>query len=104
MCCNEPLSNRRVTAFAHRITSPRIALKAIRATDEIVIIGFSLPPTDYRPRVLLQLAGLDRTPPPRIILVDPHAEDVVERYEKYVRTDIEKKQVTWTEWFAEITD
>jgi hypothetical protein len=29
------------------------------------------------------------------------ADDVVKNYKKYVRTDIEKKQATWTEWFAE---
>lgn len=78
------------------------AHKFIRSAEEIVVIGFSLPPTDYRPRVLLQLAGLEsRTKARRLILVSPHACEVAKHYRKFVSLPIECRNSDWREWMEE---
>jgi hypothetical protein len=56
------------------------ALDMVREADEIVVIGFSLPETDLRPRILLQLSRLNRQSPPRLILVDPNAPELCKHY------------------------
>jgi hypothetical protein len=78
----------------------RRAFQFARAAEEFVIIGFSLPSTDYRPRVLLQLAGIDRSPSPRLLLLDPNACQVAERYRRAVPLPIECYQGSWVEWSA----
>jgi hypothetical protein len=54
------------------------ALDVIRSVDEIVIIGYSLPDSDFRPRILLQLAGLYRKKLPSITIVDPNAYGLID--------------------------
>lgn|GEM_PF-5099463 len=78
----------------------RSALHQMRSADEIVIIGYSLPDTDFRPRILFQLAGWDAQRHPRITLIDPNADRVAARYQRCVRVPIEPVESTWGEWFA----
>jgi len=78
------------------------ALDFILSAEEIVVIGFSLPPTDYRPRVLLQLAGFDgKTKARRLILVSPHACEVAKHYRKFVSIPIKCYTSDWREWLAD---
>ncbi len=58
------------------------ALGMVRNADEIVVIGFSLPPADLRPRILLQLAQLNRNPAPSLTIVDPNATVLCNHYHK----------------------
>ena len=77
----------------------RRALDMLRQADEIIIIGYSLPPLDFRPRVLFQAAVVDREP--RIRLVAPNADDLARKnYQPYIRVRIEPVATSWQEWFA----
>ncbi len=78
----------------------RSALHQMRSADEIVVIGYSLPDTDFRPRILFQLAGWDAQRQPRITLIDPNADGVVTRYQRCTSVPIESVKSTWSEWFT----
>lgn len=58
------------------------ALNMVRRADEIVVIGFSLPAADLRPRILLQLAQLDRNPAPALLIIDPRATALCKHYRR----------------------
>lgn len=58
------------------------ALDMVQTANEIIVIGFSLPKADLRPRILLQLAKLHRNPLPKLIIVDPNAAALRDHYEK----------------------
>lgn len=51
------------------------ALRTARDADRLIVIGFSLPATDLRPRLLLQLAQVKRSTPPHLTIVDPDPDD-----------------------------
>lgn len=76
------------------------ALQMVRSTDEIVVIGFSLPAADWRPRILLQLARLNRQPPPKLILVDPNAKSLAEHYRRLTGFDPEPCTETLEAWLS----
>ena len=64
--------------FAH-VLDPlwRNAEQAIRETDELVIIGYSLPPTDSRAATLFR-AAIGQDVVPKIVIVNPDAAGVSE--------------------------
>lgn len=74
------------------------AYKMMRQASDIFVIGFSLPPTDYRPRLLFQIATLKRDPLPRMHIVDPAANDLVDRYKEAVKVEIEPIAQPWSDW------
>jgi hypothetical protein len=74
------------------------ALNTLRAAEEVVVMGYSLPPTDFRPRILLQLAALDRLSLPRVYLVDPHAAEVAAGYRRWISAPVQETQTGWIEW------
>jgi len=65
--------------FAH-VLDPlwRHAEEAIASAEQLVLIGYSLPPTDARSAALLRRVGHGRTPP-KIIVVNPDGAAVAER-------------------------
>lgn len=76
------------------------ALRTVRGADEIVVIGYSLPVQDFRPRLLLQLAAVERNPQPRIVLVDPDPEKgVLARYREFISSPLEAVNTQWQNWF-----
>ena len=79
------------------------AFNMLRQAEEICVIGYSLPDTDFRPRILFQLAGVNRDNCPRICLVDPKADKVAERYKKFINLSVELVNNTWAGWFNTLT-
>ena len=79
------------------------ALGFVRQADELVVIGYSLPETDIRPRLLLQLAGWEARRSPQLTIVDPHAEEVKRRYLNHVRYSITEENDSWIDWFNAAT-
>jgi len=80
----------------------RRALNMVRAAEEVAVIGYSLPPTDFRPRILLQLAGTGRNGLPRVCVVDPRATEVAARYRRWVSSPVQEAQANWDEWFDQM--
>jgi len=78
------------------------ALDVLRSADEIVIIGYSLPDADFRPRILLQLAGLYRKKLPSIRIIDPNAKRLISRYKRFSQLDIIPIEKSWNDWFIDI--
>ena len=78
------------------------ALDVLRSVDEIVIIGYSLPYTDFRPRILLQLAGLYREKLPSIKIIDPYANRLIDHYKRFSQLKIIPIEKSWNDWFREI--
>lgn len=76
----------------------RNALDMLRGADEICVIGFSLPSTDYRPRILLQAATLERNPVPSLRIVDPNSEAIGLRYREVLGVHPELLGTTWEKW------
>ena len=76
------------------------ALDVIRSVDEIVVIGYSLPNTDFRPRILLQLAGLYRKKMPSITIIDPNADRLMNHYKRFSMLEITPIKKSWKDWFA----
>jgi hypothetical protein len=73
------------------------ALEMFRQAEEIIVIGYSLPFQDFRPRVLFQAGTIERQP--RIHIVDPNAQDVVSKnYAPYVCARIEPISSPWQDW------
>jgi len=87
-------------------TSPWIQLQWQRAlnmtkeAEEICVIGYSLPETDFRPRILFQLAGVNANPDKRILLIGPNANNVAGRYRKYINLPIDPIEKPWFEWLT----
>lgn len=77
------------------------AYQMMCAASDIVVIGFSLPAADYRPRVLFQVATLQRDPLPKIHIVDPVADQRVDHFKTVVGVEIEPIVKPWSEWFDE---
>jgi len=75
----------------------RRALNMVRAAEEVIVIGYSLPPTDFRPRILLQLAGMSRNGLPRVRVVDPRAAEVAARYRQWISSPVQEVQAGWVE-------
>jgi len=76
----------------------RRALNMVRAAEEVIVIGYSLPPTDFRPRILFQLAGLSRDGLPQVRVVDPRAAEVAARYRQWISSPVQEIQANWIEW------
>lgn len=72
-----------------------LALDMVRKAEELVIIGYSLPTTDIRPRLLLQFANFqgDRRIPIR--LIDPKGEDLRRHFERVVGPPLETISQPW---------
>jgi hypothetical protein len=71
------------------------ALDMVSKADEVVIIGYSLPGTDIRPRLLLQLARFRRSKLIPIRLVDPRAEYLRSHFEGVVGSPLEVISQPW---------
>jgi hypothetical protein len=78
------------------------ALDALRSIDQIVIIGYSLPDTDFRPRILLQLAGLYRERLPSITIIDPDANRLADHYKRFSQLEIIPIEQSWKDWFRDM--
>jgi hypothetical protein len=72
-----------------------VALDMVRNADEVVIIGYSLPITDIRPRLLLQLVRFRRDRLIPIRLVDPKGEDLRGHFERVVGSPLEIINRPW---------
>jgi hypothetical protein len=75
------------------------ALKMVRDADEIVVVGYSLPPHDYRPRILLQVAGFQRVPRHAFWVVVPEPLVVENRYHEFI-PQAKAISSSWVDWFA----
>jgi hypothetical protein len=71
------------------------ALDMMSKADEVVIIGYSLPITDIRPRLLLQFARFRRNKLIPIRLIDPRAEDLRSHFEGVVGSPLEIISQPW---------
>jgi len=56
------------------------ALESITNADEIIIIGYSFPETDYKSDRLFRTAFSKRSNMPHIVIIDPNPERVAERF------------------------
>ena len=74
------------------------ALRMVRSADVLVVIGFSLPKADIRPRLLFQLAHVDRPKPPRVQLVAPNATKLRKHYKKLTGLRAEPFDMRFEEW------
>lgn len=77
-----------------------LALQSVTNARTIVIIGYSLPEADLRPRLLLRLAGVDR-PKPRIEVVDPMPTAIASRVEAATGIAPVVHTTTWEEWIRQ---
>jgi hypothetical protein len=77
-----------------------IALDLLREADEWNVAGFSLPPADIRPKLLMQLALIGREPPPQINLVLPTDENgiVQENFRSALGIDVNWIAERFEEW------
>lgn len=77
------------------------ALQMVRSADELFVIGFSLPPADIRPRLLMQLSRLPRPGrPPKLILIDPNATNLAIHYRRLTGLEAEPFTGTLRDWLA----
>jgi thiamine pyrophosphate-dependent acetolactate synthase large subunit-like protein len=56
------------------------AKESIAKADEIVIIGYSFPETDYKSDLLFRQAFSERSDMPKITILDPFPENIVDRF------------------------
>ena len=96
----EPNVNKRYDNHWIRLQWKRAA-NMLRDVEEITVIGFSLPDTDHRPRELLKGARENGTPTPKLILVDPNAELLVEHYRKLTGFSAEPYAGKVQQWVEE---
>lgn len=74
------------------------ALDMVRGADELIVIGFSLPLADLRPRILLQLTRVQRPSPPVLRVVDPSASALRGHYQKLTGLDARPFDGTLEQW------
>lgn len=72
-----------------------IALDMVRTAEEIIIIGYSLPPTDIRPRILLSLIRFRREKCIPIKLIDPKGESLRNHFKNIVGSPLEIVNERW---------
>jgi len=84
--------------FAH-VLEPlwQRAERAIASADRLVLIGYSLPPTDARAAALLRRAARDRTAP-EILVVNPDAATVADRVADVLGVDVDRLRVESTDF------
>lgn len=76
-----PVKKKEYNSFGNLFTSLwEKAEKELSEASEIYIIGYSFPKTDYRSSELFKKAFLKRTNMPKIIIVNPNPELIVERF------------------------
>lgn len=82
------------------------ALDLLREADEWNVAGFSLPPADIRPKLLMQLALIGREPSPQVNLVLPTDEDgaVRERFRSALGFDVNWLAQRFEEWVDRLSD
>lgn len=76
------------------------ALEMARRADELIVIGFSLPHADLRPRILLQLSRWNRAPAPHLTIVDPNAASLVDHYRRLTGFEPHPFDGTLGSWLA----
>jgi hypothetical protein len=76
------------------------ALDMVRSADELIVIGFSLPEADIRPRLLLQLCHVNRPQAPRIMIVARNAEELRDRYKRLTGLNAYALRPTLEEWLC----
>lgn len=74
------------------------ALDMARQAERLVVIGFSLPETDLRPRLLLQLSRIQRSHPPQLTIVAPNAVELRDHYRAFAGFDAESFSGTLKDW------
>ena len=72
----------------------------MQRAHDVYVIGFSLPPTDYRPRIMFQVAAMDRDPPPIVHIIAPNAKRLANRYGEVVNLEIQPVQASWVDWMV----
>jgi len=75
----------------------RRALDIVRTAQEIIVLGYSLPDSDFRPRILLQLAGFNRNEEVQLKLVDPRAAQILDRYKRFLAFKVDTITSPWQE-------
>lgn len=76
------------------------AYRIMQRAHDVYVIGFSLPPTDYRPRIMFQVAAMDRDPPPIVHIIAPNAKRLANRYGEVVNLEIQPVQASWVDWMV----
>lgn len=74
------------------------ALKMMQEADEIIVIGFSLPEFDLRPRLLFQLCQLRRVVMPKLTIVAPRAARLADHYRKWTGLNADPVTGTLEDW------
>jgi hypothetical protein len=77
------------------------ALRMVRGADQLVVIGFSLPEADLRPRLLLQLSRVQWPTPSRLMIVAPNADELRDHYRRLTRFDAAPVSGTLEGWVAQ---
>ncbi len=72
-----------------------VALDMVRNSEEVIIIGYSLPETDIRPRLLIQLARFRREKDIPITLIDPCGKKLAEHFERFVGQPLTIIDANW---------
>lgn len=70
------------------------AFEELRQANRIIIIGYSLPPTDIYFRDFLTLCLKDSDPLKRIVVIDPN-KSIKERYESFFETDFSRRYLNF---------
>ena len=78
-----------------------VAYDMLHRADQIFVIGFSMPPTDYRPRVLFQAAAMDRERSSELHIIAPNARELERHYRAVVGGPITPVQASWIDWMNE---
>ena len=76
------------------------AVNAIISANEIIIIGYSLPPADSASKQLLA-TSVRNSNVSRITVIDPCG-DVHDKYKKFFQSDIQEESVTFDNWMKKI--
>jgi hypothetical protein len=79
-----------------------LAVDMVRNAEEVVIIGYSLPVTDIRPRLLLQLARFRRDDRIPIRLIDPKGDVLKAHFESVVGSPMEVVARPWESMALEV--
>ncbi len=76
------------------------ALRMVRGADRLIVIGFSLPEADLRPRLLLQLSRIQRPQAPPLVIVTPDAVQLCDHYRQLTGFEAEPFAGTLEDWLA----
>lgn len=72
-----------------------LALDMVGNSEEVITIGYSLPETDIRPRLVIQLARFRREKDIPITLIDPCGKKLAEHFERFVGQPLTIIDANW---------